>query len=123
MLQLALLLLLIAPLALVLAGAALFQRERRALLAIVRSHPCPTCGAPLSEPSVQLAEEWWAQRVADLKRQYPQSKLRLVRPLDAVCERCRSPMKLDSTCGTLQAITIDLSEQMSRGDEWNHPAR
>lgn len=108
-LQLLLLTVVLAPLALVLTGAVLARRERRALVAAVRAQLCPSCSGVLTEQSVRLAEESWGKYAAALRKKYPQTRFHLVRPMDATCERCGAQLKLDSTSETLRAVAVDLS--------------
>lgn len=49
---------------------------------------CRNCDAVLGKRSLELADEHWREHVRKLRDQYPGSRLRLVRVIQAICEQC-----------------------------------
>lgn len=116
LLKLLLLALFTAPLALVLVGVLLAQRERRALLSAVRALGCPVCHAELSEPSLQAADELWKRHFATLVEQNPGMRFRMVRQLAAVCQACGARLQFDPSARTLAPLSIVLAFETEADD-------
>ncbi len=67
----------------------------------VRAFPCLTCGKPLGERSLELADQAWAQTLDrwqqwDLANPGFRSR-RISRTIDAICPHCGQPHRYDLT--------------------------
>lgn len=116
-LRLVLLAIVSAPLIVVLVAICLYKLERRALSAAVRNLGCPSCSEPLSEHSIQVADELWARHMATIMKQYPGVKLRIVRQLSAVCSACGARLRFDRASGTLSPISLVLAFETGKDDQ------
>ena len=88
------LLLLGLPILLPIAGLlhALDVRRRRRLAA---GFPCLDCGEVLGRAALDRGDAAWTVHVAELWREHPGIRFRLVREVDAMCARCGAAYRYD----------------------------
>ena len=72
-------------------AASLHVRDRRRRRRAAETFACTRCGAILGAAALARADVEWAEHVAQLCREHPGYRFRLVRELDAVCIRCDAP--------------------------------
>lgn len=65
-------------------------RYKRRLRKLVQSTSCLICGTILGLEAICLADTEWSAHVAELHKQNPGLRLRLVRLLHAICPNCRT---------------------------------
>src|SRR4051794_19567613 len=59
--------------------------DRHRLRKAARAFACVTCGRSLGREALARADEAWSEQVAELMRQHPDVRFRLLRTLDAIC--------------------------------------
>src|SRR5262245_29239463 len=83
-----------------------FLQERlaqRKLERLVEAFTCVGCGPVLGAGALRLGYERWAAIVADMRKQHPTWRLRIVRTVHAVCPKCRREYLYVEKSGTLVA--------------------
>jgi hypothetical protein len=71
------------------------HRGRRRLMDAARTGLCPDCGAGLGATALDRADAEWAEHMAQLRRENPLVRFRVVRDLDAICPSCGACLKFD----------------------------
>lgn len=64
------------------------RKQIRRITKLVCGFICVSCGTRLGMEALRLGNERWAAIVSELQRQYPDTKLSLVRTIHAVCPHC-----------------------------------
>jgi hypothetical protein len=108
-LQVALVVLVVAPVALVLAVALSLRSERRRLVAVTRVSCCPACSAFLNERALETADALWARHMTALHEQHPGTRFRIVRTLVAVCSDCGARLGFAPKTRTFHVVRVLLA--------------
>ena len=88
--------------------------ERHRLLSAARQQPCPVCGQIIGTDAVDRADQIWRNHVAQLHRDNPGARLRLLRFLDAACGRCGAQLRFHRHSGKFTLLDRSLRTNHSR---------
>lgn len=75
------------------------QLYRRRLRRAAEAQSCPSCGGYLGIAALQASEDRWRAHVADLFRDHPGVRFRLVRLIHAVCTACGARLHFRKSFG------------------------
>jgi hypothetical protein len=64
--------------------------RKRKLHRLAHITACQTCGKTLGLEALRLADAEWSAHVAELHKQNPHIRLRLLRTLHAICPHCKT---------------------------------
>jgi hypothetical protein len=108
--------LVITPIALPIAILLGKQDDRRRLMT-VRNAPCLTCGKPLGERSLELANEAWAHTLEQWQQWHNENlgfrSRRASRTIDAICSHCGQPHCYDLKS---RQFVLDPAQPIDRSD-------
>jgi hypothetical protein len=95
------------------------QQDDRRRHITVRNFPCLTCGKPLGERSLDLANAAWAQTLDQWQQwdlEHPGSRSRRVRTIDAICPHCTQPHRYDPPTRQFVLDPVNTRDQSNRSD-------
>jgi hypothetical protein len=110
--------LLLTPIALPIA-LVLGKQDDRHRLAVARSFPCLTCGKPLGERSIELADAAYAQTLDEWQQwdeEHPGFRSRRVRTIHAICPHCAQPHRYDLQTRRFFLNPVNPIDQSNRSD-------
>lgn len=113
--EVALVVFVLAPVALVLAVAVSVRIERRKLVAVTRVSRCPLCSASLDERALETADALWQSHMTALHEQHPGTKFRIVRTLVAVCSQCGARLGFEPRTRRFHAVHVVLAFESALG--------